>query len=245
MGRTESHFLHRYKELIRRSFVQVNGDLQFCPFPGCPQTVFCTGGRGDSLLTEVPTVYCSSDHAYCFGCGSEDHRPCICKWIPIWNKNARDDAGTSQWLKANTRECPKCKNHIEKNGGCKYASLLSLSMSSLTDAAVFTSRILCRHCQNQFCWMCMQDWDVHGYNSSVCNAFKEPEPDEASNEAKQNLERWLFYFDRFNNHELSAKLDRELCEKTEERMVEVQETSQLSWIQVRIYKCHVSCLCLC
>ena len=44
--------------------------------------------------------------------------------------------------------------------------------------------------------------------------------------------KWLFYFDRFNNHEISAKLDQALCEATEEKMVEVQEASDLSWIEV-------------
>lgn len=56
--------------------------------------------------------------------------------------------------------------------------------------------------------------------------------DEVATNAKQNLEKWLFYFDRFNNHELSARLDQELVERTEEKMLEVQETSQLSWIEV-------------
>jgi ariadne-1 len=67
----------------------------------------------------------------------------------------------------------------------------------------------------------------------VCNAWKEREPDAETTEAKENLDKWLFYFDRFNNHELSAKLDQELCERTDEKMLEVQETSQLSWIEVR------------
>lgn len=50
--------------------------------------------------------------------------------------------------------------------------------------------------------------------------------------ATKNLDKWLFYFDRFNNHEISAKLDQALCEATEEKMVEVQEASDLSWIEV-------------
>jgi ariadne-1 len=78
----------------------------------------------------------------------------------------------------------------------------------------------------------MKNWDVHGYSNTTCNAFVEPEPDAASTEAKQNLERWLFYFDRYNNHELSAKLDKALLERTEERVSEIQETSRLSWIEV-------------
>ena len=61
---------------------------------------------------------------------------------------------------------------------------------------------------------------------------KEPERDESMTAATKNLEKWLFYFDRFNNHEISAKLDQALCEATEEKMVEVQEASDLSWIEV-------------
>ncbi|CCM05769.1 uncharacterized protein FIBRA_08002 [Fibroporia radiculosa] len=78
-----------------------------------------------------------------------------------------------------------------------------------------------------------RNWDVHGYNNDVCNTWKEPEPDAANTEAKQNLEKWLFYFDRFNNHELSVRLDEELVEQTEEKMLEVQESSELSWIEAR------------
>ena len=59
--------------------------------------------------------------------------------------------------------------------------------------------------------------------------------------ATKNLEKWLFYFDRFNNHEVSAKLDQGLCEATEERMVEVQEASDLSWIEVSPSTSQLSC----
>lgn len=81
----------------------------------------------------------------------------------------------------------------------------------------------------------MQNWDVHGYTNEVCNAWKEPEPDETKTEAKANLDKWLFYFDRFNNHEISSRLDEELCTRTEEKMVEWQETSKMSWIEVRLW----------
>ena len=92
---------------------------------------------------------------------------------------------------------------------------------------------MCRHCSYQFCWLCMKNWDVHGYNNEVCNAWKETDPDETKTAAKENLDKWLFYFDRFNNHEISARLDEELCTRTEEKMVEWQETSKMSWIEVR------------
>ena len=64
--------------------------------------------------------------------------------------------------------------------------------------------------------------------------LKEPERDELMTAATKNLEKWLFYFDRFNNHEVSAKLDQALCEATEEKMIEVQKASDLSWIEVSL-----------
>lgn len=202
----------RYKELIRQSYVGAHPQLRFCPHPACTETVSCSSANKSSLATVVPTVRCASSHAFCFGCGLDsDHRPIICKFVKTWLKNAREDAGTAQWIKANTRTCPKCENNIEKNGGC--------------------NRIVCRHCNYQFCWLCMKNWDVHGYNNAVCNAWKEPEPDALKTAAKQSLEKWLFYFDRFNNHEISARLDEELCSRTEEKMVEWQETSKMSWIE--------------
>ncbi|KAH9911679.1 uncharacterized protein BXZ73DRAFT_93341 [Epithele typhae] len=202
----------RYHELVRQAYVGAHPGLRFCPHPGCTETVACASGGGSSLATEVPTVRCGAGHVFCFGCGLDsDHRPCVCVFVKAWVRNAREDAGTSQWIKANTRTCPKCENNIEKNGGC--------------------NRIMCRHCNFQFCWLCMKNWDVHGYNNAVCNAWKEPDPDEAKTAAKANLDKWLFYFDRFNNHEISARLDEELCARTEEKMVEWQETSKMSWIE--------------
>jgi ariadne-1 len=83
--------------------------------------------------------------------------------------------------------------------------------------------------------MCQKNWSVHGYNST-CNAFQEKiitESLDAQAQAQANLEKWLFYYDRFTNHELSAKLDRDLYDQTEEKMIEVQNTSGLSWIEAR------------
>jgi len=69
--------------------------------------------------------------------------------------------------------------------------------------------------------------------------------DESMTAATKNLEKWLFYFDRFNNHEISAKLDQALCEATEEKMVEVQEASDLSWIESKFMQHAVDALSRC
>ncbi|KZT34184.1 hypothetical protein SISSUDRAFT_992175, partial [Sistotremastrum suecicum HHB10207 ss-3] len=206
-----------YQKLISQMFVKSNSHLRFCPFPECDQAVSCRDISESSLNTLVPTVYCVNEHPFCFGCGMDcDHRPVICKIAAIWLRSAKEDSGTSQWLKANTRPCPKCKQMIEKNGGC--------------------NRIMCQNCKHQFCWVCKADWSSHGYNNSTCNAFKESDKADHELEAGSKLERWLHYFDRYNNHELSARLDEQLYERTEEKIVEVQKASGLSWIQAQFMK---------
>jgi IBR domain, a half RING-finger domain len=101
--------------------------LRFCPFPGCEQIVSCHGATESSVLTHVPIVTCASSHTFCFGCGMDvDHRPVICPIANMWVKNVtgKDDSGTSQWIQANTKNCPQCKNPTEKNGGCKCVNRL-------------------------------------------------------------------------------------------------------------------------
>jgi len=47
------------------------------------------------------------------------------------------------------------------------------------------------------------------------------------------------------NHEQSAKLDRGLYLRTEKRMVNIQSTSKLSWVEVQFLKNAVDVLCEC
>lgn len=114
----------RYRALYIESYVKVHSYLRFCPFPGCEQVVSCHGATGSTILTRVPTVTCASSHSFCFGCGMDvDHRPIICAIANLWAKSAKEDSGTSQWIQANTKNCPQCKNATEKNGGCKCVTL--------------------------------------------------------------------------------------------------------------------------
>lgn len=177
-----SSFTHRYRELSLNSFVSARSNLKFCPYPSCTETISSSVGSGSKHIftSFVPTVTCSNQHSFCFGCSLDsDHRPVLCHWVSLWQKNTREDAGTAQWIKANTRECPKCSNSIEKSGGCK----LVFSLPNIRRILYF-SRMICRHCQYQFCWMCRQNWDVHGYADTVCSTWK------VRNAALRTLRTW-------------------------------------------------------
>ena len=111
----------RFEELVMRHYVSHIPHLKFCPAPGCTDTVSCRAAATRSALeTMVPSVTCSHGHAFCFGCNIDsDHRPVLCRVAKLWLKKCQDDSETANWIKTNTKECPKCQSTIEKNGGCK------------------------------------------------------------------------------------------------------------------------------
>jgi len=172
--------------------------------------------RPTQLHSNVPTVQCRCSHRLCFGCGYADHLPCPCLLVKKWLKKCEDDSETANWISANTKECPKCVSTIEKNGGCNHMT--------------------CRKCKHEFCWVCMGPWQEHGTSWYNCNRFEEKSGSEARDQqakSRASLERYLHYYNRYDNHDHSAKLDKDLYVKTEKKMTTLQSSSGLSWIEVQ------------
>ena len=156
----------------------------------------------------VPTVHCECNHDFCFGCSLNDHQPAPCALVKMWLKKCEDDSETANWISANTKECPKCNSTIEKNGGCNHMT--------------------CRKCRHEFCWMCMGVWSEHGTSWYNCNRFEEKSGSEARDaqaKSRMSLERYLHYYNRYANHEQSAKLDKDIYLKTEKKMQQLQNTT--------------------
>ncbi|KAI0744333.1 RING-5 domain-containing protein [Daedaleopsis nitida] len=213
----------RYLELLVRQFVSCIPHLKFCPYPSCTHTVSCPSGATKSSLSQfVPIVTCgaSNTHVFCFGCPVDtDHRPVVCAVAKMWLQKCRDDSETANWIKSNTKECSKCQSTIEKNGGCNHMT--------------------CKKCKYEFCWVCMGPWSEHGTSWYSCNRYDEKasiDARDAQTRSRASLERYLHYYNRWANHEQSAKLSMELHVKTEKKMEEMQITSELTWIQVQFMK---------
>ncbi|KZT62032.1 hypothetical protein CALCODRAFT_490584 [Calocera cornea HHB12733] len=212
----------RYQELLLAAYVADNKNLRFCPFPACDLAVMTPNfsPTPSALSTTVPTVHCGHGHTFCFGCGEQqDHRPLICAVVKMWLRKCADDSETANWIKSNTKECPKCVSTIEKNGGCNHMT--------------------CKKCKHEFCWVCMGPWTEHGTAWYNCNRFDEKagvDARDAQSKSRASLERYLHYYNRYANHEQSARLDRELYAKTEKKMEEMQIASELTWIEVQFAK---------
>ena len=104
-------------------------------------------------------------------------------------------------------------------------------------------------------------WSEHGTAWYSCNRFDEKESVEArdaQSKSRASLERYLHvssarfsgpwiprkpflnfllqYYNRWANHEQSAKLSMDLYAKTEKKMEEMQLTSALTWIEVQFMR---------
>ncbi|ORY95727.1 putative ariadne-1 protein-like protein [Syncephalastrum racemosum] len=206
----------RYCELLRQAFVDDIPTLRWCPAPDCPFAVECHIPLA-ALDVVPPAVQCSCGHRFCFGCDLPDHQPTMCRLAKAWLKKCEDDSETANWITTHTKDCPRCSSAIEKNGGCNH--------------------MLCRKCRHEFCWVCYESWYDHNRTPHSCNRYREDEDSKKYKETRrENLKRYLHYFNRFENHDKSAKLDEELYKKTEEMMLRMQETSNLSWIEVQFLK---------
>lgn len=212
---------------IAKFYTQSNSkNIKGCSAPDCDGMVQCLGFQSDDVINVeemtkkmiIPTVTCNHKHKFCYSCtGEMDHSPCPCIFISKWRKKCKDDSETYNWLTTHTKLCPKCNNSIEKNGGCNHMT--------------------CRSCRYEFCWVCMQDWTLHKDNYN-CNLYKGE--DETSKEninmSKKLLEKYLFYYQRFDNQRVSYEKDKELLEKFEARILLLQKSLGISYIDTMFYR---------
>lgn len=79
-------------------------------------------------------------------------------------------------------------------------------------------------------------WSEHGNNWYNCNRYEEKSGSDGRDtqaKSRASLERYLHYYHRYSNHELSAKLDKDIYLKTEKKMTQLQSSSNMSWIEVQ------------
>lgn len=174
-----------YLKGVFLNFTDRNKDLRWCPSPYCDICIQCTSHQKE--------IECECNTVFCFTCCKEGHRPCTCEMIDIWEKKNKSESENVKWLTANAKQCPNCQKYIEKNQGCNH--------------------MICpKHlqgCGYQFCWVCLGDWKPHGSSWYQCNRFDpeklKKEQDSTSN-AKNELAKYVHYFDRYMNHDNAMKL---------------------------------------
>ncbi|XP_007906936.1 E3 ubiquitin-protein ligase arih1 isoform X3 [Callorhinchus milii] len=231
---TDSKVKLKYQHLITNSFVECNRLLKWCPAPDCHHVI-------KVQYPDAKPVRCKCGRQFCFNCAENWHDPVKCKWLKKWIKKCDDDSETSNWIAANTKECPKCHVTIEKDGGCNH--------------------MVCRNqnCKAEFCWVCLGPWEPHGSAWYNCNRYNEDDAKAArdaqevkealhqcggSERSRAALQRYLFYCNRYMNHMQSLRFEHKLYAQVKQKMEEMQQHN-MSWIEVQFLKKAVDVLCQC
>ncbi|XP_052780765.1 potential E3 ubiquitin-protein ligase ariadne-2-like isoform X1 [Mya arenaria] len=203
----------KYSRFSFLEYVKSHPALRFCPGPNCPIVV-------KSKEIKSKKVMCTTCNTmFCFKCGIEYHAPTDCDVIKKWLTKCADDSETANYISANTKDCPKCHVCIEKNGGCNHMQ--------------------CSKCKYDFCWMCLGDWKAHGSEYYECSRYKilkfhDENPNIANEsvhaQAREALKKYLFYFERWENHAKSLKLEEQTLHKITSRIQDKVMNSTGTWI---------------
>ncbi|XP_028926422.1 ankyrin repeat and IBR domain-containing protein 1 isoform X1 [Ornithorhynchus anatinus] len=224
----------RYLQFDIKAFVENNPAIKWCPTAGCERAVRLTQqGSGiagsDTLsfpLLSAPAVDCGKGHLFCWECLGEAHEPCDCQTWKNWLQKitemkpeelvgvseAYEDAANCLWLLTNSKPCANCKSPIQKNEGCNHMQ--------------------CAKCKYDFCWICLEEWKKHSSSTGGyyrCTRYQviqhvEEQSKEMTVEAEkkhrrfQELDRFMHYYTRFKNHELSYQLEQRLLKTAKEKM---------------------------
>jgi len=225
--------------------VCTSGPKNRCP-PGSTPTLTYDGVEDSKYNSCRSKTQPQRAHRFCFKCGESMHWPVPCDKLKEWKKKMREEIGELEeeettanadelamkiWIKANTKACPQCNNFIEKNDGCNHMT------------CVYPS------CRYEFCWICLRDWKSHGSATGGffrCNIWKEE--DDGSNPApppaaengdgdegfgtaihsskqqyrkRQEINRFLHHYTRYEAHDQSARLERNMAESATNRLAPV------------------------
>ncbi|CAI9094378.1 OLC1v1030103C1 [Oldenlandia corymbosa var. corymbosa] len=173
----------KYENYILSSYVGSFKYIKRCPAPeGCEFAVECLFRGFGNYNPCYLNVTCKCSYQFCWNCLEEAHSPVDCETVAKWRLESVSESHNVEWILANTKSCPKCKRRIEKYGGC--------------------DEICCAEpCGFFFCWMCLSPMSEH--DNVVCGLYKEGkkgefnEEEEIRQKAKNSLEKFLHYYDRW------------------------------------------------
>jgi len=199
--------IQRYQRFSLEHYIENNKYLSFCPSPGCSMVFEVDPG----LIIEME---CKCGYYSCSKCKQISHEPSLCEIAEKWLIKNSSESENIAWIIARTKKCPKCKIPIEKNQGCNHMK--------------------CAKCLHEFCWLCKGSWDEHGSITGgfyQCNVYdlnqlegKIDDEEKEQQNAQDEIERYSFYYSRYDNHLRSGKLAKNKLPSYENRINNMLES---------------------
>lgn len=144
----------KYEKFLLQTALDTMSDMEICPRPNCQARVLM---EVDSTIGECPNC----TYAFCIFCKKASHGVAPCSIKTAEFKKLKDDweqaneeersfmekkfgrkklqhvleeVVSDEWVKANSKKCPKCGLSIQKIEGC--------------------NKMTCSKCRSHFCWLC-------------------------------------------------------------------------------------------
>ncbi|CAH9100336.1 unnamed protein product [Cuscuta epithymum] len=217
VGERDPDLAGKFERFLLESYIEDNKMVKWCPsIPHC-------GNAIRIQVDECCDVECECGLQFCFSCSSETHSPCSCLMWEMWMKKCSDDSETVNWISAYTKDCPKCKKPVVKNGGCNLVQCI---------------------CGQPFCWLCggatglKHTWET--IDSHTCGRYKENKEEDIAN-AKKKLLRYTHYYNRYKAHTDSLKAEAGLEQRLQQRVLNLESRvmwslKDFSWVMKGYYR---------
>jgi ariadne-1 len=184
----------KYIKFHHKSYTDDTKNIKWWPSPGCPYWV-------EDISYSAFDVKWEWGYTFWFKWNQDSHLPCNWEIAMKWTMKNKSENENITWIIANTKNCPKCQRPIEKNQGCNHMT--------------------CKMCKYEFWWMWMGDWKEHGSSTGGYYYWNKYEYAKKSNtalsseeekreKAKNELKKYMFFYQRYNNHMKAYKLALEM-----------------------------------
>ncbi|KAF7233377.1 hypothetical protein EG68_11830 [Paragonimus skrjabini miyazakii] len=134
----------RYEALLLRQALNRMQDIAYCPRPGCKNNPVIVDDKELGRCVVCEMSFCPRCHQISHGM-----RKCPLRSDES-DEEEENEYASSQYIKKNTKRCPKCDAKIEKNEGC--------------------NKMICTYCHTYFCWLCGKQLNL----SNPYSHFSEP-----------------------------------------------------------------------
>jgi ariadne-1 len=211
------------RKIILKNFTDSNSGIRWCPTPNCNTCIQSTTGKNKEILCE------NCFETICFVCGKESHRPSPCEIIEFWEKRSGENIEHIRWLMENTKKCPNCKKHIEKNMGCNH----------------MTCNKKVGGCGHEYCWICLGPWTKHNdfYN---CNFIEKTRLEKLEKDKQDEIKvfktRFEFYYKRVTNHKKSLTFILKLQKKMKDVVSQLTLIKKIPYDNCIFLNTSVECL---
>lgn len=185
---------HKYFNTIIESQINLNPNLHHCARESCP-SILSISSVGLGNVATCNSCGCQM----CWKCKSKSHAPLDCDLVPKWLEISKEENAELKWIKENTKECPKCHERIERNGGCTY--------------------IKCIKCQYEFCFVCGGPFPAHKNHNANCTVYRDY--DTLKMPSNVDVGRLSFYLTRFLSNKVSHENEIKQRDKRQNELLNI------------------------